>query len=354
MNPFLVGIAGTGFGLRTHAPAFAGQAGVSIAAIWSRTAGHAVSAAATLGSRPYTDFECMVEVERLGLITIASPPHLHHPMALKALDHGTPVLIEKPLGLSLGQATEIAERARKTGTFVAVAYEFRYAPSRTLITDVVRSGRLGDIRIVVATEFSPLLASAETQCEPWVTDAAQGGGIHGSHTLDFLLHLLGPISSVSAIERTFVKERRRNGRAFTASASDALVTSLEFECGAIGMLAVSPAMGHGGRRLEVRGSHGTLLLVDESRLLFAETGDELSEIWRDEQIRGSRASVRGDHSLIDRCFRHLAEDIVRALRGGNSGGTSVPPMLADALRVEVVLDAIRRSARERVRVTLKP
>ncbi len=353
MKPLLVGIAGTGFGMRTHAAAFAVQADVTIAAVWSRTAAHAEAAAAPLGARPYTELTRMLEDEQLGLLTIASPPHLHHAMAMQALDHGIPFVIEKPLGLSLNEATEIAGRALATGTFATVAYEFRYAPSRKLITEMVRSGRLGDIRIVVATEFSPLLASAETRFEPWVTDAALGGGIHGSHTLDFLLNLLGSVSAVSATERTFVKERRRSGMSYTASASDALVTSLEFACGAIGVLAISPAMAHGGRTLELRGGLGTLLLIDESRLLFAETGDELSEIWSDDHIQASRASVHGDYSLIDLCFGRFAEDVVRTLRTASSGGTSVLPTLAEALRVESVLDAVRRSAREGVRVTVE-
>jgi len=81
-----------------------------------------------------------VEVDAL---IIATPPADHAPDALLAMQHGLPVLCEKPLTENLEQALELAETSRRTGAPLLVGMNFRYVPATQEYRRIVRSGTLG-------------------------------------------------------------------------------------------------------------------------------------------------------------------------------------------------------------------
>jgi predicted dehydrogenase len=81
-----------------------------------------------------------VEVDAL---IIATPPADHAPDALLAMQHGLPVLCEKPLTEDLEQALVLAEASQRTGAPLLVGMNFRYAPATQEYRRIVRSGTLG-------------------------------------------------------------------------------------------------------------------------------------------------------------------------------------------------------------------
>lgn len=338
-----IGVIGLGFGGRTQIPAFSAVPGVKIAAVCSLSPGRLGEISERIGAQPYRNYLDLLEQEELDLVCVSTPPAMHKQMATDVLKRKIHLLLEKPLGLHLAEAREILDAARQAECLAAVGYEFRYAPSRKIIQELLLDDRLGEIRFIIATEFSPLLCNPRTQYPTWVTDAQSGGGIHGSHTIDLLIHFFGDVEWVSAHEKVFVKTRYRNDQPFEATASDAMTCSIGFHSGAVGILAVSPAVAHGGRRLEIRGDKGTLILTDEAHLFYGAVGKPIEEIWFDPQIAASKARIVGDYSLIDRCYQALARDVISATRGEN---LTLPDIEA-AWKVEQVLESIRLSARSK-------
>jgi predicted dehydrogenase len=84
------------------------------------------------------------------VVYVATPHNLHRAHALLALDAGKHVLVEKPLGLSAAEASEIAARATERGLFCAEALWTFFLPRYDVIRQLLDDGALGDVRTVLA------------------------------------------------------------------------------------------------------------------------------------------------------------------------------------------------------------
>ncbi len=60
--------------------------------------------------RRYTDYEEMLDREKLDVVSVATPNYLHAPMTIKALDAGCHVLCEKPMAMDAGEAVRLKSR----------------------------------------------------------------------------------------------------------------------------------------------------------------------------------------------------------------------------------------------------
>jgi predicted dehydrogenase len=93
----------------------------------------------------FTDYAAMLRDADVGVAIIASPDHLHCPMALEAARAGKGVICEKPLGLNLDEATRMVDAVRKAGVGDAVNFQHRYAPSVQEVKRRLEGGSLGEI-----------------------------------------------------------------------------------------------------------------------------------------------------------------------------------------------------------------
>ncbi|MEZ5290884.1 MAG: Gfo/Idh/MocA family oxidoreductase [Vicinamibacterales bacterium] len=82
---------------------------------------------------------------RADAVLIASPTALHTPQAIAALDAGLAVLVEKPLGVSVGEAAAVVARSRATGRPVVVAENYRFFAAERTVRHVIADGRLGRV-----------------------------------------------------------------------------------------------------------------------------------------------------------------------------------------------------------------
>jgi predicted dehydrogenase len=312
-----IGIIGTGFGARVVAPAFAGVSGVEIAEIVSP---HDAAAVGRLCKRP-----------DLGLISIQSPPFLHRAHVSLAAENGKALLCDKPLGVNAQDARACLEAARKAGVRHFLNVEFRSAPTREKMRELMKSGAIGRIEHLHWFHHSAG-ARVPMRRYGWLFDAAQGGGWVGAwapHAVDFLRWTLGDIIEVGGMRRLVVKERPdRDGKTRRCSAEDGLAATLTVQGGVTAVLDSSfAAATTQPPRVAVFGSEG---------MLIEEGGHRLLLVRGKSQELVAEAEHTADPHVIP-MGRHAAR-IVAALK---EGGAADLPTLEDGAAIAEQLDRLR-------------
>jgi predicted dehydrogenase len=149
----------------------------------------------------YTSLDAMLDNEHPDLVHICTPPAAHTTPAVRCLEAGAWVLIEKPPCLSLGEYDRITAAERDGGPYASVVFQHRFGAGARHLRQLIDSGTLG----------RPLVAICNTT---WYRDHAyfavpwrgkwelEGGGPtmgHGIHQMDLLLATLGDWTEVRAM-----------------------------------------------------------------------------------------------------------------------------------------------------------
>ncbi|EIM25864.1 Gfo/Idh/MocA family protein [Microvirga lotononidis] len=138
-------------------PAMQAGAFTEVVAIASRDESRAHAAAAELGiPRAYGSYEAMLADPEIDAIYNPLPNHLHAALTIKALEAGKHVLCEKPIALDAEEARRIEEAQKKSGLLVGEAFMVRFHPQWRRAREIVREGRLGEVR-AIQTIFSYFL-----------------------------------------------------------------------------------------------------------------------------------------------------------------------------------------------------
>jgi predicted dehydrogenase len=121
-----------------------------VAAIGSRNIERAVKVSDQLGiPGVYGSYEELLKDPAIDAIYIPLPNHLHVQWSLKALEAGKHVLCEKPIGMNADEARKLLEVSGKYPDLkVMEAFMYRHHPRWKRAVELVRSGRLGEIKAV--------------------------------------------------------------------------------------------------------------------------------------------------------------------------------------------------------------
>jgi len=135
-----------------------------------------------------------------------------------------------------------------------VAYYRRALPRFLKVKSLIDGGEIGDIRFVsVLLQKTILAEEADEASRPWRVKPEISGGGHfvdmGSHMLDYLDFVLGPIRSVSGFA---------SNQAGAYPAEDAVVAAFEFDSGVQGVGVWNSASYAGADRIEFVGSRGRI------------------------------------------------------------------------------------------------
>ena len=161
-----------------------------------------------------TDWRRLVARDDIDLVDICTPGDTHADIAIAALEAGKHVLCEKPLANTVAEAVDMAEAARlaeQRGVRSMVGFTYRRVPAIALAKQLVDEGRLGSVRHVRAQYLQDWIVDPQFPLV-WRLQKDKAGsgalGDIGAHVIDLAQHLIGsPISGVSALTETFVKER---------------------------------------------------------------------------------------------------------------------------------------------------
>jgi len=205
--------------------------------------------------------------QKLDVVDICSPNHLHRDAAERALRAGIPVYCEKPLASTLADARAMAALAAATGVYTQVAYAMRYTPAIRQMKALIDAGEIGDVLNFRSRIFHSAYLDVNRPMSWRLRREASGGGAFmdlGAHLVDLTRYLLGDVSAVRALMRTFVCERcvsPGSPEKETVDVDDWTLATLELENGAVGTVeATRMAAGVADpTAFEVYGSQGSLL-----------------------------------------------------------------------------------------------
>jgi predicted dehydrogenase len=130
-------------------PAMQHSPNVEIAAIASRDIEKARAAAGQLGiSQAYGSYEELLADASIDAIYNPLPNHLHVPWSIRAAGAGKHVLCEKPIALTTAETRELIAARDKARVKIGEAFMARTHPQWLRAAEIVRSGRIGDLRVV--------------------------------------------------------------------------------------------------------------------------------------------------------------------------------------------------------------
>ncbi|MGE3960216.1 MAG: Gfo/Idh/MocA family protein [Dehalococcoidia bacterium] len=347
--PLRIGIIGVGFGAAVHVPGFQSE-GWEVPVVWGRTKSRAEEAAQRLGVPEVADdWRDLVARDDLDAVAVTTPPAAHLEMVTAALNAGKHVLCEKPFALNAGEAEQMRVLAAERGLTAMVAHEFRFAPQRMQIKELLAEGYIGTPQLVSA-ELLMGRPAGDPPAYAWNARISEGGGMLGalgSHFIDGFRHWFGDVAQARGALRTARPDRRdAAGAIVQADADDTFTFTVEFQSGVIVTMTASSAVSPSqGGRITITGSDGVLVATqrgpnpepDGVVLAGKSTDRRLEELPVPDRFRP--IDDDRDHRLG--AFRLLVREFERGIREG----TSPAPSFEDALRCQVVLDAIRESAR---------
>lgn len=297
-----------------------------------------------------TRWEDAVEAEDIDVVAVLTTNRLHAPVSRAALEAGKSVFCEKPLALGADEALALAELAERSPATTACGFNYRYHPATMMLRQLVREGRLGDIRHFRAVYLQDWAAQL-TDTRPNHSGATSIGDY--SHITDFLIELTGVPKAVTA-----------EVRGFGLTEDDAFSATVALADGGIGTLESSRfALGHkGGQRIEVNGTLGSAWweMDDPNRLHVFFLEDE------EDGLGGFRDIIvtEPDHPLMagwwppghvlgwEHGFANEWRDFLQAFIAGEPAPER-QASFRDGAVVEIVSDALARAAREGRRVEIE-
>lgn len=197
------GMIGTGAVTeRKSAPALNRIPGSALVGVYNRTRSRAEDYAKRHGiPRVYERAEDLIHDPEIDAVYIATPPDSHAHYTRSVAEAQKPVYVEKPMSRTASEGQQMIDACTEAGVPLFVAYYRRALPRFLALKHHLQIGTLGEVRTVF-THFTETLRNedANPASSPWRVDPEIAGGGRfvdvGSHTLDALDFLFGPISNV--------------------------------------------------------------------------------------------------------------------------------------------------------------
>ncbi len=319
-RPLGFGVVGLGMIAEFHARALQAMAGAELVACYSRDPDKAAVFAARHGGTGHNDYDAFLDNPGLDVVAICTPSGAHLEPTVAAAAAGKHVICEKPLEVTIERVDQMISACADAGVLLAGIFPRRFNPSTRLLKQAVDGGRFGRIAMAdaIVKWWRP---QAYYDSGAWRgTWALDGGGAlmnQSIHSIDLLLHVMGDVKSLRAETRLIAHSG--------IEVEDTAVASLEFACGALGVIQGSTACwskaGHAAE-IQITGSRGSVFMADD-RFRVWESAEETAEdasVRAEFGLEGSSAGAgAADPSAIDFAWHQRNfEDLVAALRDGRA------------------------------------
>ena len=294
----------------------------------------------------YTDYKKLINDPDVDAVEICTPNYLHAQMAKEVLAAGKPLNLEKPIALTYDEALSITETEKESVAFGMTCFSYRFMPAVRYAKHLVDSGKIGNI---VGLNVAYLKSSAfwEGRALEWRFEKEKAGsgviGDLGVHLLDLAQMLSGNIVELCAMRNIVVRERPTLDRKGVGEVSteDSCSFIARFEGGAEGCFHITRcAIGHSNAiRYDVYGDLGSISFdLNDPSVLTVCTGE------------GDPKNFKSETVKVPEEFYLLQEQaFVNAVLGNRD---KYFPTLKDGLQGQKVVEAIIKSAKDRMWITV--
>jgi len=260
------------------------------------------------GTLTYLSFDEMLKNPDIDIVSICLPSSMHAEFAVKAMEAGKNVLVEKPIDITVEAAMKIEEARLRTGMKAGVIHQNRNNLNMAPIREAITSGRIGKL---ILGDFEVKWYRTQEYYDEggwrgtWEWDG--GGSLMNQavHTVDLMQWLMGDVESVTSQMGIFNHDIKTE---------DMTVSIVKFKSGAIATFVSSTCVYPGaGTNIQVYGSDGSIE-ADGSRITMwrfrdEEEGEEERMI---ELYNGGNSAAALDPKL---CTGHtsMVEDMIKAV-----------------------------------------
>jgi predicted dehydrogenase len=211
-----------------------------------------------------TDWQELADDPRIELVDNCGPDPVHPDPCIAALAQGKHVVCEKPMAISVADARRMRDAAAAASGKSMCTFNYRFVPAVQLAKNLIADGKLGTIyqmrvQYLQMAGHDPSLSPQQAWYSAW----QHSGGLQGigSHAIDQCRFLVGEVTSVSALVRTFNRDRAIPSAGNPeVTADEAAAAVVEFAGGAIGVVE-SSVVATGRKNYlawEINGSRGSL------------------------------------------------------------------------------------------------
>lgn len=298
----------------------------------------------------------LIEDQQIDIFDNVTPDRHHVEPTIAAARAGKNVICEKPMAVGKKDAKRMLDAVNQAGVKNLCCFSYRFMPAVRLAYELIKSGALGTIYHFGGKYYQDQGSKPETPVED-VWYIIGSGVAHGiaSHMLDMSRFLVGEITSVMGMNKTYVKERPSQKGKVKVDATEGFFALLEYENGCTGVMQ-SLGVGHGKQSefyFEIFGSKGSLCWnMDDPNILhvyLAETANEkvkgYTKVCATEpnhpfmDIWWPRGHVLGwEHGHIN-MIAHFVDCVANDKDVVPYGGT-----FEDGYKVAVLIDTINESA----------
>lgn len=297
--------------------------------------------------RALEGYESAARVADVDAIYIATPPSEHLRHALACLEHGTPILVEKPFASSADEARQIAEAARSAGVFCMEGMWTRFLPAALRLREVVHGGAIGEVRLMsgslgFANQVDPASGGF---------DRERGGGA--------LAHLA--VYPISLGQWLFgaPAEVRALGRIGSTGVDEDVSITLRYDSGVLASVHASLRV-QAAQDFRVSGTHGSIAFggpiyrphsvflnrstprrTPRADLTRAAQVREGGVVQRLAQLAGILPQTPRPTFFRGNGYQYEAAEVVRRVSNGELESPTMP--LSDSVAVAATLDAARES-----------
>jgi predicted dehydrogenase len=160
--------------------------------------------------RAGADYRAVLADPEVEVVSICAPNMLHHEIGVAAAEAGKPFWIEKPVGRSAAETSDVAAAARRAGVVTSVGYNYRHVPAIEHVKSLVAGGAFGRVTNVRCVFFEGYASEPKGALSWRFRRAEAGSGVLGdlfSHVVDLVQYVVAPIGEVSAM--TTIVHRQR-------------------------------------------------------------------------------------------------------------------------------------------------
>ncbi|MEC9341635.1 MAG: Gfo/Idh/MocA family oxidoreductase [Pseudomonadota bacterium] len=326
------GILGCGFITgQAIAPALQALGNATLHSALSRDPTKADAFCAPYGAIGSADRDRFLNDPELDAVYVATPNFRHAEDVIACAVAGKHVLCDKPLADDAVQAAAMVEACARAGVKLGVGFQLRFHPAHLEMRRRIGAGDLGTLSHAAA---SMCFRYPDGPSE-WRKDLRQAGGGWatndlGSHLVDLLVSLLGPVRQVHAV---------LSHRVYGYAGEDLGSALLEFDNGVVATWVCSTGTNAPASQLAVFGSDGYLQAEGTLGLVPGGT------LTAGDGTRAQGLDYAFDHPTLYHAELNAFSEAIR-----HDEPYAVPG--EDGLSVAKVLDAVRRSANERRAVTV--